>query len=147
LNSQMTARVTKRVAISPVILIRIITMAWLTLLIIGSLQPARPSVVKSVHREIHWLGFAVPTILQFIVSRTRRQEVLSAFAIFLVGLSLEVLQHLIYGNGMEWLDVRDNGLAILAAFALYYLTGARKLARAWPRSRSHRKHFDIYHYD
>ena len=138
MKSQVRASVTKaieflmepvkRTAISPIVLIRIVTIAWLTFLIVGSLQPARPSVVKSVHREIHWLGFAGPAILQFIVSRTRRQEVLSAFAIFLLGLSLEVLQHLIYRNSMEWLDVRDDGLAILAAFALYHLAGACKAA-------------------
>jgi hypothetical protein len=138
LKSQGTASVTKAIgillepvkrnAISPSVLLNIVTMAWLTFLIVGSLQPARPSVVKSVHREIHWLGFAVPAILQFIVSRTRRQEVLSAFAIFFLGLSLEILQHLIYRNRMEWFDVRDDGLAILAAFALYHLTGACKAA-------------------
>ena len=120
----------RRTALSPVMLIRIATVAWLAFLIAGSLQPARPSLVKGVHREIHWLGFAVPAILQFIVARTRRQEILGGFAIFSLGLSVEVLQHLMYGIRMEWLDVRDNGLAILAAYALYHLAGARKPAPA-----------------
>ena len=43
----------------------------------------------------------------------------SAIGVFLLGLSLEYLQHLIYRNPMEWRDVRDDTLAILAAFALY----------------------------
>ena len=117
----------RRIGISPAVIVRIFTMAWLTFLIVGSLQPARPSIVKSVHREIHWVGFAAPAILQFVVSRSRRQEVLSAFAIFFLGLSLEVLQHLIYRNPMEWFDIRDDGLAIFTAFAIYRLTGAFKL--------------------
>ena len=140
MNSQGMARITRairillqavrRTALSPVMLIRIVTLAWVALLVIGSLQPARPSLVKAAHREIHWLGFAVPAILQFIVARTRRQEILGGFAIFSLGLSIEVLQHLMYGIRLEWLDVRDNGLAILAAYALYHLAGARKLAPA-----------------
>ena len=62
----------------------------------------------------------------FWVSRTGRLEVLSALAIFCLGLSLEVLQHLIYANPTEWRDVADDGLAILVAFALYRLACVRK---------------------
>jgi hypothetical protein len=151
LKSQGTAAVTKSsgislepvkgYAVSPILLIRIVTIAWLTFLIAGSLQPARPSVVKSVHREIHWLGFAMPAILQFIISRTRREEALRGFAIFSVGVALEILQHLMYGIRMEWVDVRDDGIAILAGFALYHLTGAYKarvLSASVPPASSHR---------
>jgi hypothetical protein len=56
------------------------------------------------------------------LSRNRRQEVRGALAVFLLGLSLEYLQHLIYHNAMEWWDVRDDALAILAAFTIYHLT-------------------------
>jgi type II secretory pathway component PulK len=52
----------------------------------------------------------------------RRQQIRSALAVFLLGLSLEYLQHLIYRNPMEWWDVRDDGLAILAAHAIYQFT-------------------------
>jgi len=106
--------------------LRIVAWVWISLLVVGSLQPARPGVVKGLHREIHWVAFAGAAVLLFALSKTRLREMLGAGAIFLLGVSLEVLQHLIYRNALEWRDVVDDGLAILAAFALYRLTGAWK---------------------
>jgi hypothetical protein len=94
---------------------------WIALLTVGSLQPARPSVVTGHHREIHWLAFAGAAFLRFGVSKTGPQRMVSALALFFLGLSLEVLQHLIYRNPTEWRDIVDDGLAILMAFALYGL--------------------------
>ena len=114
--------------------LRIVTRVWLAFMIVGSLQPARPRIVTGAHREIHALAFAGVALLLFSGARTRREEILKAHAVFFLGLSLEVLQHLIYRNAMEWHDVRDGALAILAAFALYRLTGAsaRSLHRLEP---------------
>jgi hypothetical protein len=107
-------------------ILRTITWVWIALLIAGSLQPARPGLVKVVHREIHWAGFAGAAVLLFSLSKTRRREILGAGAIFLLGVSLEVLQHLTYRNDLELRDIADDGLAILAAFAVYRLMGAWK---------------------
>jgi hypothetical protein len=120
----------RRTALSRAVL-RIVATLWLGLLIVGSLQPARPSIIKGVHREIHWVAFAGAVLLLCCLSRTRSWEILSAFNIFFLGVSLEVLQHLIYRNALEWRDVSDDGFAILVAFGLYSLTGAWK-----PRSDS-----------
>jgi hypothetical protein len=106
--------------------LRIVAWVWIALLVAGSLQPARPGVVKGLHREIHWLAFAGAALLLLALSKTRLREMLGASAIFLLGVSLEVLQHLIYRNHLEWRDIADDGLAILAALALYRLTGAWK---------------------
>lgn len=102
---------------------------WIVLvafLIVGSLQPARPAFVHLAHREIHWLGFGGSALLLFCLSRTPRREILGASATVLLGLSLEFLQHLIGRNPIEWRDVSDDALAILAFLALYRLTGAWK---------------------
>lgn len=120
-------------------IIRRITQAWLLLLIVGSLQPARPGPVVGLHREIHWLAFAGATFLLLVLSRNRRQEIRSVIAACLLGLSLEYLQHLIYRNPMEWRDVRDDTLAVLVAFVLYRLAGtcravfAPRVAQRSPR--------------
>ena len=106
--------------------LRTVAWVWIALLIAGSLQPARPGLVKGLHREIHWVGFAVAALLLFSLSRTRRREILGACTILLLGVSLEILQHLIYRNHLEWRDVADDALAIFLAFALYRLTGAWK---------------------
>ena len=103
-----------------------ITSVLLVLLIVGSLQPERLSLLAGVHRVIHWLAFGGAALLLFCVSRGPRQEILGAFATVLLGLLLEILQHVIYRNCMEWRDVVDDGLAILVAIALYRLTGSPK---------------------
>ena len=110
----------------PRVVLRIVAKIWLALLIVGSLQPARPGIVILAHREIHWVAFGGAALLLFSLSLTRRQEVLRAFIIFFLASSLEVAQHLINRNHMEWRDVGDDGLAILVAFALYRLPGAWK---------------------
>jgi hypothetical protein len=102
-------------------IIRLIAQAWLLLVIVGSLQPARPWHSVAAHRGIHWLAFAGLALVLLLPSRNRRQEIHSVIAACLLGLSLEYLQHLVYRNPMEWCDVRDDTLAILAAFALYRL--------------------------
>jgi hypothetical protein len=83
-------------------------------------------VVKGLHREIHFVGFAVAAVLVFALSKTRRREVLGAGAIFLLGVALEVGQHLMYRNRVEWRDMVDDGAAIAVAFGLYRLAGAWK---------------------
>ena len=92
---------------------------WTLLLVIGSLQPARPGPVTGLHREIHWLAFGCVALLLLLLSNTLRQELRFVFATCLLGLFLEYFQHLIYRNPMEWRDVRDDTCAILAAFALF----------------------------
>jgi len=115
----------RRTAVSRAVL-RIIAKIWFALLIAGSLQPARPDIVVLAHREIHWVAGGGAAFLLFSLSQTRRQEILRACIIFFLASSLEVVQHLINRNRMEWRDVRDDGFAILAAFALYLLAGAWK---------------------
>jgi hypothetical protein len=105
-----------------------LAQVWILVLIVGSLQPARPTPVLGLHREIHWLAFAGASFLLLLLSRNRRWEVRNVIATFLLGLSLEYLQHLIYRNAMEWRDVRDDALAIVVAFALYRLAGTYKAA-------------------
>ena len=64
------------------------------------------------HRGVHWLAFAGAALLLLALARNRRQEIGSVIAVFLLGLSLEYLQHLIYGKAMEWWDVRDDTVAV-----------------------------------
>jgi hypothetical protein len=96
-----------------------LTQLWILTLIVGSLQPARPSAVLSTHRGLHYLAFAGTAFLLFLLTRNLYQQIQGAIAAILLGLSLEFLQHLLYHNDMEWHDVRDDSLAVLGAFALY----------------------------
>jgi hypothetical protein len=115
-------------------IIRRITQAWLLLVIVGSLQPARLRPSVALHRGIHWLAFAGAAFLLLLLSRNRRQEIRGAVAACLLGLSLEYVQHLVYRNPMEWRDVRDDTFAVLAAFALYQLAGTCRAVFAATRA-------------
>ncbi len=99
---------------------------WLAFLIVASLQPIRPVIVKSNHRPLHYVAFAGAAFLLLSLSRTRRREILGALAIFLLCCALELLQHVIYRTNFEWSDLVDDGIAILAACVLYRLSGAWK---------------------
>jgi len=107
---------------------RIAAWIWLALLIVGSLQPARPGILRGGHRPIHYVAFAGAALLLLASSYTRRQEILCAVGIFFLGISLEFLQHLIYRNPVEWRDIGDDGFAIVVGFGIYYLTGSWKPA-------------------
>ena len=100
-------------------IIRRFAQVWLVLLIAGSLQPGRPGPVVAMHRGIHFLGFGGATFLLLLLSANLLGEIRAFLAMFLLGLSLEYLQHIMYHNVMEWWDVRDDAFAILAAWALY----------------------------
>jgi hypothetical protein len=128
-------------------ILRRITLAWILLVVVGSLKTARlhavvgPSYV-GVHREIHWLAFGGTAFLLLLLCRNRRQEIRSVIATCLLGLSLEYSQHLIYHIAIEWRDVRDDAYAILVAFALYRLAGAYKAA--FPTARSAAQRLGLY---
>jgi hypothetical protein len=120
--------------------IRRIAQIWFLLVVVGSLQPARPVMVvglhaAGLHRYTHWLAFAGSAFLLLLLSRNRRQEFQGVVATCLLGLSLEYLQHFTYRNPMEWVDVRDDTAAILAAFALFRLSLACR--DAFSRRRLH----------
>jgi hypothetical protein len=104
-----------------------VTQLWTLLLIVGSLQPARPAPIVGLHRELHWLAFGGTAVLLLLLSQTRRRQIGSLLATLLLGLTLEYLQHLIYRNAIEWRDVRDDSAAVGAAFTLYCLAIACKV--------------------
>lgn len=108
-------------------IIRRIALAWILLVIVGSLQPNRPGRVQAIHRELHWAIFAVAASLLLLLARTRLQAIRRAVSALLLGVALEYLQHWIYHKATEWRDVGDDALAILAALAVYWL--ALKLNR------------------
>lgn len=101
-------------------LVQRVIQAWILIVAVGSLQPARPGPVRGVHAELHWFLFGVTALLLLLVSRNRRQEISAMVATCLFGLTLELAQHLIYHKAMEWHDVIHDLLAVSVVFALYH---------------------------
>ena len=102
--------------------LRLIVLPWTLCLIAGSLSP---SYVKerlgthTHHRPYHFISFGATALLFLLISNTRRQEWVSVFAVFGLGLILETLQCLLFDGYMEWWDIRDDALGISITFLLF----------------------------
>jgi hypothetical protein len=105
---------------------------WITVVVAISLQPLRPphgSGLSRLHRPAHFLLFGFTA---FILSRlfaainwrqlpryiASRPWVIAIVSTAALGLAIELLQHLIYHNQMEWWDVRDDAIAAALAILL-----------------------------
>ena len=106
-----------------------LSVVWVAALVLVSLQPARPSAGTSLsllHRPFHFVAFAVTALL---LCRWLRNAGKAMVATILLGFAIELLQHLIYRNPIEWWDVRDDAMAAAGALLL-----ASWLARPIPTS-------------
>lgn len=126
-SSLLAARVSRQM------LIRIIPF-WVLCVIVGSFLPgptkvaigtttpvrleAAHEVQGIAHRSIHFAVFGVTAILFLLVARNGGQEILAVFFALGLGTVLEVLQHLSFGSVLEWWDIRDDAIGVLAAFVL-----------------------------
>ncbi len=90
--------------------------------------------MAGLHRQIHWVAFVGTAFLLLILSRSRYKEIYVVLATCILGFSLEYLQHLMYGCMMEWRDVRDDIIAVVAALALYRVAAVCKTAFLAARS-------------
>jgi hypothetical protein len=100
-------------------------LIWATALLILSLQPMRPGNIHFglLHRLAHFLCFGA---LAFLGTRgflrPGRISLWPASECFIFGLAIEFLQHCQNRMSIEWNDVRDDALGILAFTVLFYAT-------------------------
>ena len=114
---------------------RRMAQAWLLVVVVGSLQPARPGPVRAIHSEVHFI-FGFTALFLLLLARNGRQEMWAIAGTCLLGLALELTQHLIYHNAMEWGDVATDLLATLAVSALFrFVLGMRLISCGIRRER------------
>ncbi len=114
--------------------LQVVAVPWVITLIIGSLSPdyVKDSIgTHSYHRLFHLASFGATAFLFLLILNTRRQEYIAAAGVFALGVTLETLQHLIFGSEFEWWDVRDDFLGILIALVTF-----RVLDRLLSRNRA-----------
>jgi hypothetical protein len=111
---------------------------WIVALIVGSLQPRRPSreILSLVHRPFHFVAFALTALLlwssftvanrAFLAAMFRPAKVwIDAFlATIALGGAIEVLQYLINRDRIEWWDIRDDALGAATAILVVHLARA-----------------------
>lgn len=106
-----------------------LTRIWILAIVVGSLQPARPEPFVALHRQIHWLAFAAAAFLLLFPARSLRHAIQRAAAILLLGLALEWVQHFLYHGAIEWLDVRDDVVAILVGSTVFWRASRTRPAK------------------
>jgi hypothetical protein len=115
---------------------RLAAVAWAVILLVISLQPARPGNIHSgpAHHIAHFFGFGALALLSAMgLGFSDRNSVYAGLASFSWGMMIEYLQHAHNQVPIEWYDVRDNSLGIIAFMILWHslyrridgLTGAR----------------------
>ncbi len=104
-------------------LLVIFSTFWFAALLGGSLLPwsakayfhtfahSHSAFVLDFHRLLHFATFATTTFIVFI--GTRRWW-LAAGLSFFVGCLTEYLERIVYLGWLEWADIRDDGLGVLA---------------------------------
>src|SRR5580658_5175286 len=93
-----------------------ITLVWVTFLLIVSLQPFRPVIMARngtvTHLILHVLVFGFTALL--LQKRTALSWV-AVFGTLCLATAIELTQHLIYGQKLEWHDLLADALGIALA--------------------------------
>jgi hypothetical protein len=137
----MLARLKERL---PLPLLRRIAPVWIACLILGSLLPGeakiaigssrlseqqdRPPSAAELgewkHRTFHLVGFGATAFLFLVIARSATGELVSMVGIFGLGVAIEFAQVFVYANRLEPEDMRDDGYAIVAVYAVWLVTRA-----------------------
>jgi hypothetical protein len=120
--------------------LRKIAPVWVLCLVIGSMLPGETKLrlhttgkqqmhhqtkeVTRGHHLYHYGSFGLTAVLFLAIAESRREEWRAIARVILIGLGIEITQHLVYLSVFEWWDVRDDGVAALAVFALWHLRRA-----------------------
>jgi hypothetical protein len=142
----MLARLKRRLPLS---LLRRIAPLWIACLIAGSLLPGEAKNVLGSsrpddqhqqvvgieagewkHRTFHLVGFGATAFLFLAIARTATGELVSVIGLFGLGVAIEFAQVLIYANGLEPEDMRDDGYGIFAVYAIWLVLGMVDRRRA-----------------
>jgi hypothetical protein len=100
------------------------TIIWAVALVAGSLQPRRPANFHSspAHQVAHFLGFGLLALLTAVsFGKPGAIGVWPVVWPLFLGIAIEFLEHWKNLMPVEWYDVREDGIGILAFAALWHL--------------------------
>lgn len=120
--------------------IRWVAIVWISGITAGSLmptdlkiaigsttsEPVRSPRAEFEHRLFHYVSFGVAALLLLLLASNHRQELIAAFAVAALGVTIELIQHFIMLYPLfEWDDVRDDMIAIVVALIAIQFKGFR----------------------
>lgn len=97
-------------------LIQYLGIAFLVALAMASLASPFKGRIASygpIHDGAHVLAFCTAFLLNAPSSRSRRARALWGVALLLFGVTLELSERSIYGNGLEYFDIFDDTVGIM----------------------------------
>ena len=100
---------------------------WIGFLILasaGQIVPHAPHGSK-FHGAEHAAAFAILTLMLLPLCRNPRQKWVVALAMLCFAGALELGQHWIFGQSLEWWDVWDDGIGTLLALLLLEFTALK----------------------
>src|SRR5579863_3949415 len=104
---------------------RFATLVWATALLIASLQPKRPANFhfSVAHHIAHFLSFGALAFVATVgFGNFGNASLWSALGCCVFGFTIECLQHLQFGMPVEWHDVRDDAIGIIAFVIICHVT-------------------------
>jgi hypothetical protein len=112
-----------------------VILLWISALVIGSLLPLNVKVAmrttSGAHRYFHFGAFGITALLLVSVSKTPARKAVALVTVVAIGLSVETLQHIIYGSPFEAKDVGDDAVAAFFGYAFVLLgSGLRRFSHA-----------------
>jgi hypothetical protein len=94
---------------------------WVLVLAAGSFLPdhAKDAIgTHAVHRLYHLVSFGSTAYLLSLIARDTRERFAASFFVIALGCALEYGQHVVFHIPIEWWDIRDDTLGVLAAALL-----------------------------
>jgi hypothetical protein len=90
---------------------------WIAFLVFVSINRRGPRTPHGslTHWAAHVLAFAIPGLMLLPLCRNTGQKWAAALALVCLAGLLELRQHQIFGQPVEWWDIRDDGIGILLA--------------------------------
>ena len=100
-----------------------VALAWVVLVIVLSLQPARMRQTYGhtiEHAVMHVVLFGLTGVILLALARNRREQFNAVAGVVCLGIGIEISQYLIYTlPGFEWWDVRDDVIGAVIALVIH----------------------------
>jgi len=85
------------------------------------------------HRMYHLSVFAIAALLRLLLAPSGNQEIRESLGLIALGTIIELTQHFVMGNPiLEWWDIRDDAIGVLAALIIIQWKIIRDLVIAEP---------------
>ncbi len=100
-----------------------IAVAWL------SLEPALGRELGSMDKSAHFATYLTFAVVAYIATRNNRQYLLACLLVMLFSIVLEFTQKMVPGRTFSLLDMRANGVGVLAGMSVALLVGRQRTRR------------------